>query len=127
MFLSKIWLFLLSVAAALALSIALLVPKPASREVGKAYAENMDRGQHNTDLIIRLEARDWIDAVAKLSWDSTLVNLLEEASNRKGDLKQQQAKLAERLQSLIGRLKAETQPQLLLAVDYRGKQIVRIG
>jgi hypothetical protein len=127
MFLSKIWVFLLAVAAALAFGVALVVPRPAAREIARSYAENLDRGQHNADLMLRLEARDWIDAVAKMAWDSALVDVLEQASNRKGDIKQHQAKASGRLLSLVNRLKSEFRPQLLIAVDYRGKQIARVG
>jgi hypothetical protein len=127
MFLSKIWVFLLAIAAALAFGVALVVPRPAAREIAKSYAENLDRGQHNADLMLRLEARDWIDAVAKMAWDTTLVDVLEQASNRKGDFKQHQAKAGGRLLSLVGRLKSEFRPQLQIAVDYRGKQIARLG
>jgi hypothetical protein len=127
MALSKIWVLVLGLALTAALGLALLVPKPAFREVSKAYAENLDRGQHNADLILRLEARDWIDAVAKLAWDGTLVDLLEQASNRRGDLKQHQAKIGGRMLALVGRIKADSRPQLLIAVDARGKQIARVG
>lgn len=127
MALSKIWVLVLGLALTAALGLALLVPKPAFREVSKAYAEHLDRGQHNADLILRLEARDWIDAVAKLAWDGTIVDLLEQASNRRGDLKQHQAKVGGRMLALVGRIKADSRPQLLIAVDARGKQIARVG
>jgi hypothetical protein len=125
--LSKIWVLVLGLAVTAGVGLALLVPKPAFREVSKAYAENLDRGQHNADLVLRLESRDWIDAVAKMAWDGTLIDLLEQASNRRGDLKQHQAKAAGRMLALIGRIKADSRPQLLVALDARGKQIARVG
>ncbi len=127
MLVSKIWLVLLALAAAAGFATALVVPKPAHREIARAYAEHLDRGQHNAELILRLEARYWIDAVAKMAWDGQVVETLEQASNRRGELRTHQGKLQGRLLSLVGRFKAELRPQLLIAVDHRGKQIARVG
>jgi hypothetical protein len=127
MIVSRIWVVVLAVAAVTGLAIARLVPNPAAREITRTYAENLDRGQHNAELILRLEARDWIDAVAKMAWDGTVIDLLEQASNRRGDIKTHSGKLSGRLLSLLGLTRVEPRPQLIIAVDSRGKQISRVG
>jgi hypothetical protein len=125
--LSKIWLCLVVAAATVCFGLALLVPKPASREIATAQAESLDRKQQNAELMLRLESRNWIDTVAKLAADGVLVDGLEQATSRRGDMKGHQARISGRLLSLVSHIKAEMRPQLLIAVDYRGKQIARVG
>jgi hypothetical protein len=128
MFFSKIWFVLLAVLAAMACGVALVVSKPALREVNRAEAEGLDRIQHNTELILRLQARDWIDAAASLSRDRVLVETLEQASDtRAGDFTHLKGKAERRLRSLTKGLNDERRPELMIAVDVKGRQIVRLG
>jgi hypothetical protein len=127
MFFSKIWFVLLAVLAALACGVALVSSKPAVREVNQAKAESLDRIQHNADLLLRLQARDWIDAAAGMSRDRVLVESLERASDRKGDLKLLKQKVNGRLLSLTSGLKAQRRPELMIVTDSRGKQLTRVG
>jgi len=127
MFFSKIWYIVVAVAAALAFGGALVVPKPAMREISKAAALGLDRTQHNAELLLRLGARDWIDAVAGLSADRKLVEVLELANDRRGDVAQLKARGTERLLTLTGKLPADRRPELMIAVDTKGKQIARVG
>jgi hypothetical protein len=127
MFFSKIWFVLLAVLAALACGVALVASKPAVREVNQAKAESLDRIQHNADLLLRLQARDWIDAAAGMSRDRVLVESLERASDRKGDLKVLNQKVSGRLLSLTSGLKAQRRPELMIVTDARGKQLTRVG
>ena len=127
MFFSKIWFVLLAVLAALACGVALVSSKPAVREVNQAKAESLDRIQHNADLLLRLQARDWIDAAAGMSRDRVLVESLERASDRKGDLKVLNQKVSGRLLSLTSGLKAQRRPELMIVTDARGKQLTRVG
>lgn len=127
MFFSKIWYIVVAVAAALAFGGALVVPKPAMREISRASALGLDRTQHNAELLLRLGARDWIDAVAGLSGDRKLVEVLELANDHRGDLAQLKARGTERLLTLTGKLPADRRPELMIAVDSKGKQIARVG
>jgi hypothetical protein len=127
MFFSKIWFFVIAVVAMLAFGGALLMPKPALREINKAKAIGLDRTQHNAELLLRLSSRDWIDAVASLARDRKVVDVLEQASDRRGDIVQLKARATDRLLALINKLQSERRPELLIAVDIRGKQIARVG
>jgi hypothetical protein len=127
MFFSKIWFFVIAVVAMLALGGALLMTKPAHREINKANAIGLDRMQHNAELLLRLSSRDWIDAVASLARDRKVVDVLEQATDRRGDTAQLKARATDRLLALINKLQSERRPELLIAVDIRGKQVARIG
>jgi len=127
MFFSKIWFLVVALAAALAFGGALVVPKPGMREINKAKAAGLDRIQHNADLLLRLGAREWLDAATGISQDRKLVEVLEQASDRRGEMDQHKARATDRLLTLTNKLPSDRRPELLIAVDARGKQISRIG
>ena len=87
MLFTKTWIVLLSLAVSLALGMALVTPGPATRDLTQKVVENLDRAQHNAEMMLRLEARDWIDTAAKMARDRELVEVLLEASDGTGDIK----------------------------------------
>ncbi len=127
MLFTKTWIVLLSVAATLAFGVALVAPGPAGRALTKASVDRLDADQQNAELMLRLEARDWIDTAAKMSRDRTLVEALEQASDGTGTVDQHKARLQGRLLTLVSMLKPETRPELVIALDVKGKQIYRMG
>lgn len=127
MLFTKTWIVLLSLAAALALGMALVTPGPATRDLTQKVVENLDRAQHNAEMMLRLEARDWIDTAAKMARDKVLVEILSGASDRTGDMNTHKAKLQGRLLSLVSMLATEARPKLVIALDVNGKQIYRMG
>jgi hypothetical protein len=127
MFYAKIWIVLLAVVAALAFGTVLVVPKTAYRKVSKTRAVSLDRVQHNAELVLRLKARHWLDAVAGMARDGSLIEVIQQASDRRGDLGQLKSRARRRLLSLASGLPSGSRPQLIIAVDSRGKQIARVG
>ena len=127
MLFSKVWMFLLAVALAAAFGIAFLAPRPAAREATKYYAENLDRAQHSAQLMLRLEARKWMDIAAKVAVDRTLIESLEKATDGTVERKQIEAKINNRVVQLLSVLKREQRPEVVMALDIRGKQIYRMG
>ena len=127
MIFSKVWMFLLALALAAAFGIAFMAPKPAAREATKYYAENLDRAQHSAQLMLRVEARKWIDIAAKVSVDRTLIENMEKAVDNPAELKKVEAKLNNRVVQILSVLKREHRPELVMALDIRGKQIYSMG
>ena len=127
MFFSKIWIVLLSLALTLAFAVALVVPGPTGRDLTKAAVTALDSDQYKVEMMFRLEARDWIDTAAKMARDRTVVQTLEQSSDGTGQVKQQKDALQGRLITLVSMLKAEVRPELVIAVDIKGKQIFRMG
>lgn len=127
MYLSKLWLSLLVIIVVVVLGIAFVAPRPANRETLQVFAASLDRGQHNIDLRLRLEVHNWIETVTQMARDPALSDILEQASNKKGDIKQHQAKALAKMLTLRNQFAATSQPRLMIAVDSKGKQIGRIG
>lgn len=127
MLFSKIWMALLAVAATAALALAFVAPKPLSRMAVQASAHELDRAQHVAELMLRLEARDWIDTAAKMARDRQVAALLEEVNNAPDQAARIKAKLEARLLDLSAMLPPAVRPELMIATDARGKQIFRMG
>ncbi len=127
MIFSKVWMFLLALALAAAFGVAFMAPKPAAREATKYYAENLDRAQHSAQLMLRVEARKWVDIAAKVAVDRTLIENMEKAADNPAELKKVEAKLNNRVVQILSVLKREHRPELVMALDIRGKQVYRMG
>lgn len=127
MFLSKLWYLVLALVAAAAAAVALMAPRPAAREIREAHALGLDRVQHNAELMLRLQARDWIDAAAGMARDRTLVEVLEAATDKKSDVAQLKARATDRLLSLTSGLDKGRRPELMIVTDADGMQLTRVG
>ncbi|MCC6750950.1 MAG: hypothetical protein IT371_25060 [Deltaproteobacteria bacterium] len=127
MWLSRIWVLVLAIAVAVGLAIAFVVHRPAARDLARAHMQSLDHVQHNADLLLRLEARDWIDYAAGVTKDRALVEVLEQASDGQRDAKVLQSRANARLLYLVGQIKPEDRPELIVALDFRGKHVARIG
>lgn len=127
MWFSRVWIVLLAAAASLAFGTALVVPKPAARELADAHAYKLDLVQHSTQLLLRLDARRLIDWVSELTRDSRLIEVLERAGARQKGIKRLNARANSVMLNLLSQIKRDVRPTLFIAVDHRGKQIARIG
>ena len=127
MLFSKVWMFLLAVALAVAFGTAFLAPRPASREATRYYAENLDRSQHSAQLMLRIEARKWMDIATKVAMDRTLIEGMEQASDGVSNVQQIKQRLNNRVVQILSRLERDQRPKLVITVDIKGKQIYRMS
>lgn len=127
MIFTRIWLILLAALGTLAFALALLAPQPPLQDLHRAAVENLDQAQHNADLMMRLEARDWIDTADKVARDRTLVLALEEVADGASDINRIKDRIQGRIITLVSMLKPEIRPELALIVDEHGKVIYRMG
>src|SRR5687767_13625412 len=84
MFLSKIWIFLLAVVAAVALTLALLMPRPAERAALASDQKRLTRACGVADILLRDSARSRIQLAGEYSRAAGLDDVLLAAS--KGDI-----------------------------------------
>src|SRR6185436_15731556 len=86
MYLSKLLAFLITIAAVLAIAVATLTPRPAVRELARSEALRLDRAQHSAELLLKLNARVWIDTAAQVAADATIVENLEALRSAKSSI-----------------------------------------
>lgn len=127
MWFSRIWLILLALALAAAVGATMLVGKPDQRQLGQLHQRNIDQVQLNTDLVLQLEARRWIDATGTMATDSALIQAMQQTARGADEVTLTSGRVRQRLLSLRDRMDANTRPSLLIAVDGLGKQIARVG
>lgn len=120
------WLFLLTLALTVAFGAALVSPKPPANDLAKAHSYKLDLVQHNTQMLLRLDARALIDTAVEMSRDSRIAELLEQAGARQKNADALKARSDAVAMKLLGQVPAAARPELCIMVDYRGKQISRI-
>ena len=60
----RTWLFLLTLALAIAFGAALVGPRPHANDLAKAHSYKLDLVQHNAHMLLRLDARSLIDTAS---------------------------------------------------------------
>jgi hypothetical protein len=123
MFWSKSWFFLVALAGALAATLALLAPRPLQRDLEQQTGARLERAQHAASLLLKVNARKWIDMAAQVATDAVLIEALEQATKGPADLGLVHKTVQERLRYFNEKLKVD----LLMATDGHGRVIARAG
>jgi len=125
MFWSKLWLFLITLAAGLAAALALLAPRPLDRDLEQEAGARLTQAQQAAFQLLKINARRWMDTAAQVAADAVLVESLDQASSPRGpaDLTLVHRTVQDRLHHFNNTLKVD----LLVATDVRGRVIARAG
>jgi hypothetical protein len=123
MVLSKVWLVLIAFVAALAASLALLAPRPIQRDLERESGARLERAQHAASLVLKVNARKWMDTAAQVATDAVLVEALEQATRGPADLGLVHKTVQERLRYFNDKMKVD----LVIATDGKGRVIARAG
>src|SRR4051794_13321743 len=114
MLLSRVWFLVLAVAATLGLSTALLARGVINREQLATVDEQLVRDRFATEMLLKLDARARLDAVAPIAADGTVREAVRGA--KKVDGQEAGKALRERLHTMNQRLE-ELRADLLIALD----------
>lgn len=129
MFWSKIWFFLVAVVAALAITVALVMPRPAERAAVAAEGKRLRRACAVTNILLRDNARariqlasEFAQAVRQLKLSDTLFeaskgNIVSAEANATG-----RTELNELVESVSG-----TKPSFVVLLDRKGRVVARAG
>jgi hypothetical protein len=123
MFWSKTWFLLIALVAALAMAVALLAARPLQRDLEHETGARLERAQHSASLLLKVNARKWIDTAAQVATDAVLVESLEQATKGPADLGLVHRTVQERLKYFNDKMKVD----LVMATDARGRVIARVG
>lgn len=123
MFWSKTWLFIIALVGALAAAVAMLASRPLERDLEHETGARLERAQHSASLLLKVNARKWIDTAAQVATDAVLVEALEQATKGPADLGLVHKTVQERLRYFNDKMKVD----LVWATDARGRIIARAG
>jgi hypothetical protein len=126
MFLSKIWFILVAFVAAVAVTVALIAPRPAVRKLAALEGARLDRAQYAAEQMFKVDAHKWIDRVSKLGRDAILAESLDAATRGAGEYTVIHRTIQDRFRTLIPDLSTGG-IQVLAAVDGKGRVIARVG
>lgn len=123
MLLTRVWFLVLAVAATFGLSMALLARGVINREQVGFVDEQLVRDRFASELLLKLDARGRIDALAPIAADSTV---REAVRSKRVDGKDASKVLKERLRSMNQQLE-ELRADVLIAVDADGTIVAQEG
>ena len=126
MFFSKIWFFIVAIAAGVAITIALVMPRPAERATNAQERLRLQRACSVTDILMRDNARARIQLAGEFARASDLAPIAAEAA--KGDLVSgEQNGKAKRVIADLLKDTEGTKPDFVVLLDGRGRVVSRTG
>ncbi|HEY3358391.1 MAG TPA: MXAN_5187 family protein [Polyangia bacterium] len=123
MYFTKIWFGLVTLVGAFALSLAVLAQVPSQHAVEREQAERLDYAQHSMQLLLKVNARKWMDYATQAATDREIVGPLEEAS-KSADIA---PGIHQTAQSKLRQFNDNLKLQLMWAVDAKGRVVARAG
>jgi hypothetical protein len=126
MFLSKIWFIIVALVAGVALTFALIAPRPAVQKLGVLEGQRLDRAQYAAEQMFKVDAHKWIDRVSKLGRDAIVSDSLDAASRGTGEWTVLHKTLQDRFRALIPDL-ATGGIETLVAMEGKGRVVARVG
>jgi hypothetical protein len=126
MFLTKIWFILIALAAGVAVTVALVAPRPAVQKLALLEGQRLDRAQYAAEQMLKVDAHKWIDRVSKLGRDAIISESLDSATRGAGEINVIHKTVQDRFHALIPDL-ASGGIGALVAVDNKGRVVARAG
>jgi hypothetical protein len=123
MFWSKLWLLLVTLVAGLAVALLILLPSVLGKDLERETGARLERAQHAASLLLKVNARKWMDTSAQVATDPVLVEALEQATRGPADLALVHKTVQDRLRNFNEKIKVD----LLTATDAKGRVIARVG
>lgn len=136
MFLSKIWFFLVGVVAAVAISIALTMPRPAQRIQEQVVdPERVTIARASVEMLLRENARKWVDAAAAFArvpappaQPSLKLDAVLAAASRPEQIPSQSHDAARNtLEYIMAQVSGAQKPEFVIALDAWGRVVARVG
>ncbi len=127
MFFSKIWFFLLAVGATTALTIALVMPKPAERKEHEDERRRLLDACSVTNILLTENASFRVDLASQSARFSNIPSTLTAASAAKEILGNHNMAARKEGVKLLKSLEEISKPDFIMLLDKRGRVVVRIG
>ena len=129
MLLTRFWFLILAIAAGAGLAIAVIATRLVDERSSLTARSELARDRLELEMVLKLDARTRIDAIAPLAANGDIRTALREANARQAGTETPEA-LRTRLRTRLGELNTqlgEMAGELVLAVDSRGVLIAQVG
>ncbi len=126
MFFSKIWFFVVALAAAVALTIALVMPRPAARAVVGEEKHRLVVACGVVDILLADDARNRLDLTATFGRAEEVVSSLAAASGVDKIDEARMKAVRTTASDLMKGIKGERTPDFAVLVDRKGRVVARV-
>jgi hypothetical protein len=123
-FWSKIWFFVVAVAAAVAMTIALVMPRPAQRALATEEHRRLTVACGVISILLTDDARGRVDLAGSFARRDEVVNALESASNAATIDEARSKGLRATAKTVIETIKGK-QPDFAILIDRKGRVVAR--
>ncbi len=122
----RVWLVLLTLVCGLGIALAMLAPRGVGEQLDVELDNRLERSQYAAALLLRVNARKWIDTSGRIASDAVLAESLDQATRGPADLQLVHKTVQDRLRSFAEQME-QMKVDLLLSTDARGRVIARVG
>lgn len=129
MLLTRFWFLILAIAAGAGLAVAVIATRLVDERSSLTARSELSRDRLELEMVLKLDARTRIDAIAPLAANGDIRTALREANARQAGTETPEA-LRTRLRTRLGELNTqlgEMAGELVFAVDSRGVIIAQVG
>ena len=126
MFWSKIWFFLIALAAAVALTVALVLPRPAQRTLVRGEATRLATACSVIHILLADDARNRVELAGLFARSPEIVNALDAASGADRIEEARMKQVRDVGDTVMKNIKGARQPDFAMLIDKRGRVVARV-
>jgi hypothetical protein len=125
-FWSKIWFFIVAIAGAIALTIALVLPRPAVRAMETEEQRRLTVACSVVNILLTDDARKRVDLAGLFARSQEIVTIVDEAGT--GALDEARMKGARaKAEAVMKGIKGDRKPDFAMLIERRGRVVARVG
>jgi hypothetical protein len=125
-FWSKIWLFLIALAAAVALTVALVLPRPAQRALSRGEANRLQTACGVIHILLADDARNRVDLAGAFARAPEIMSALESASSAERLDEARMKQVRDVGDSVMKAILGNRKPDFAMLVERRGRVVARV-
>ncbi|HEY0193135.1 MAG TPA: MXAN_5187 family protein [Kofleriaceae bacterium] len=126
MFWSKIWFFLVALVGALALTIALVMPRPAERALAAAEANRLETACSVIHILLADDARNRVELAGAFARSPEIMNALEAASGAEKLDESRMKQVRDIGDTVMKAIQGNRKPDFAMLIDKRGRVVARV-
>ena len=125
-FWSKIWLFVIAFLAAAALTVALVLPRPAQRAQIRAEANRLQTACSVIHILLADDARNRVELAGAFARSPEIVNALETASGVERLDEARMKQVRDIGDTVMKAIQGNRKPDFAMLIDRRGRVVARV-
>ena len=126
MFWSKIWFFVVALVAAVALTIALVLPRPAQRTLLRGEANRLQTACGVIHILLTDDARNRVDLAGAFARSPEIMNALEAASSTERIDEARMKQVRDIGDTVMKAIQGNRKPDFAMLIDKRGRVVARV-